>query len=173
MTVLQSFNWNSIWWIPVSIKDLLQLRNNGRCVSPEANPGCHIKVIPHEIACGNMGSNITNNILSMVDPCKIRIDVSCASSIWKFGRSCACTLIVLWRRAENIGVQEWLQVLICIADRIFPVCYQELHCCILREDYLTIITSYEYETLIHGRRRLPDNNNFVRIWNFGTWKETY
>lgn len=57
-------------------------------VSPEANPGCHIKVIPHEIACGNMGSNITNNILSMVDPCKIRIDVSCASSIWKFGRSC-------------------------------------------------------------------------------------
>lgn len=136
LTFLQRFNWNCIWWIPVSIKDFLQLRNNGRVICSEADTCSWIEVIPYQVARPDVGSNVTDCIFAMVNPGKAWVDVSCTSPIVN-GRPCqvearhlvvldlnfAWTFVVLWRIAEDIGVEERLQILICVVNKMSPICY--------------------------------------------------
>lgn len=150
-TVLQLFNRDSIWWVPVCIKDFLKLWNKVRVVRSKAYPTCCVKVIPNKIACPNVSSHITNCILPMVYPGISRVNISCTSCLMS-GRSrqietwnlivldlnFSRTFVVLWRRAEHIGVEERLQVLISVVNKMSPVCHQYLHFCMLGEDDLLI-----------------------------------
>lgn len=108
MTILQRRNRSSIWGIPVGIKDLLQLGDDGRVVGSKADTGRRVEVIPYKVACADMDSDITNSVLSVLDPGVAGVHVSCASSICIFGWSCrvvtrnlvvfdlhfACTVVV-------------------------------------------------------------------------------
>ena len=149
MTFLKLFKWNSIGWVPISIKNFPELRDDGSVVCPKADTCCCEEVVPYKIASPNVCPYITNCIFSMIDSCKIRVYVSCSSSTLD-GRPChvetwnhiifylnfprAC--VVFWGRAEIVGVEERLQVLICVVDRVCPICHQYLHCYILGKHHL-------------------------------------
>lgn len=116
---------HGIWGIPVRLENLLKLRNNGRVISTKAHTCRVVEVIPHKIARPNMSSDITNRVLSMVDPGKTRVSISSLLSVADgrprrvetrdkvvFDLHFSRALVVLGRRAENVRVEEGFQVLI-------------------------------------------------------------
>lgn len=136
-SITQLFNGNSIRWVPISIEDILKLRNNNRIICPKTNSWRCIEVIPYEIAGSNMSSDVTNCIFPMIDPRVPRVDVSCTIAMANRGPRHVVTwhlvvldldfprtFVVFRRRAKNIGVEKRFQILICALDKMSPVGHQ-------------------------------------------------
>jgi len=148
---LKLLNRNSIWRVPVSIKNIPKLRYNGSVVCPKTNTCCNIEIVPYKVACPNVCPYITNCVFSMIHSCKIRVYISCTTSIMN-GRSCIVetwyhiifdlnftrAFVVFGRRAEIIGIEEILQVLIGAVYEVCPICHQYLYCCMLGKHNLFV-----------------------------------
>lgn len=149
---LQRLNQCSVRWVPIRIEDILQLRDDGGVVSSKAHSGGGVEVIPDEVAGADVGPRVTDSILAMVHPGVARVTVTCRSTALL--RQCrpglivpgnyivsdlhlAATVVILWRCAEDVGVQKVLQIIFGVWDEVCPVGNKKPHSCILWEDHLS------------------------------------
>lgn len=84
---LKWFNRNSIGRIPICIKDILQLQNDGGVVRSKAHSSSGVEVIPDKVAGANVCPHITDSVLAMVHPGEVRVTVPRRSALSQC-RSC-------------------------------------------------------------------------------------
>lgn len=94
-----------------------------------------------------MGPHIANSILSMVDPGVTGINISCAIIPFAFGWASqiesghpvvldldlAGAFVIHRGRTEDVGIEEGLQVLICVLNEMSPIGNEYFDCCMLGE----------------------------------------
>lgn len=118
-------------------------------VGSETDPCRGIEVIPHEVAGPNVGPLVADGVLAVVDPSVPGVGVSGGLPLLQGGAGgvesghrvvpdlhLAAALVALGGGAEDVGVQEGLQILVGVLDEVRPVGDQYLHGCSLGEDDL-------------------------------------